>query len=545
MRRGGGEGDAGSTLHRLVRPLRGTSPQGGGYGGSRSIGVLSSRLRFRPPRRARRGGDRALRLRHRVARDGTRACRRRRSASAPRATRSGAASSATSRRPSRTPRARSTRRLRALGVTRDGRPEPYFTERHGDFIRIYAGDEDVFLDTGSYTYVLTYETDRQVRWFDGKPELFWNVTGNDGRFRSCRRARSLTLPDSVAPVRWTAYTGALRRARHGFARRGRRRRRADRRDDAAARAGRGADHRRGDSGRARSTADRRATNARYFLLDYRAWIIGIVGLLRVLAYYLWAWNAVGRDPKGGTIIPLFHPPEGVSPALASYIRNWGFGANAWKAFTAAALSLAVRGLLVFDQEGKDLMLRAHRRAADGCATTLPAGEKTRARLGRRAGRPRARSTRPTARRSPRSAQTFQKSVQDGERRPLLQAATSCYFVVGVVLSRADGRLRSSSSAACRTRISGCSSACCSSASSSSVFLVPIIAALFDGRGGIASSSRSLIVARRGARVLLYFLASSFARRPFGGSGGSIVSASLRRRSATTPSPSRWCSSSRC
>ena len=71
--------------------------------------------------------------------------------------------------------------LRRQGF-RDGRPEPYHFERYSDFLRIYAGDEDVFLDVGSYTYVLTYETDRQIRWFDDKPEIFWNVTGNDWIF---------------------------------------------------------------------------------------------------------------------------------------------------------------------------------------------------------------------------------------------------------------------------------------------------------------------------------------------------------------------------
>jgi hypothetical protein len=96
--------------------------------------------------------------------------------------------------------------------------------------------------------------------------------------------------------------------------------------------------------------------ARYFFLDHREWFIGGLGFLIVLAYYLWAWNRVGRDPKGGTIIPLFHPPEGISPALSTYIDKWGFGLNSWKAFTASALSLAVKGLLVFDQEGKDLVL---------------------------------------------------------------------------------------------------------------------------------------------------------------------------------------------
>ena len=133
-----------------------------------------------------------------------RACRRRRSASAPRATRSGAASI---RDVSTTfeDAERKVHRVgfKLLGVTRDGRPEPYLTERYSDFLRIYAGDEDVFLETGSYTYVLTYETDRQVRWFDDKPELFWNVTGNDWAFPILKASASLTLPGSVAPVRWT------------------------------------------------------------------------------------------------------------------------------------------------------------------------------------------------------------------------------------------------------------------------------------------------------------------------------------------------------
>lgn len=41
----------------------------------------------------------------------------------------------------------------------------------------------------------------------------------------------------------------------------------------------------------------------------------------VLACYDAAWNVVGRDPRPGTIIPLFHPPNGISPALANYIHR--------------------------------------------------------------------------------------------------------------------------------------------------------------------------------------------------------------------------------
>ena len=95
----------------------------------------------------------------------------------------------------------------------------------------------------------------------------------------------------------------------------------------------------------------------YQLFDNRQWIFGGVGFLVVLIYYFAAWEAVGRDPRPGTIIPLFHPPQGISPALANYIHNWGLGREKWRAFTAAALSLAVRGLVHFDNKAATLTLK--------------------------------------------------------------------------------------------------------------------------------------------------------------------------------------------
>ena len=264
--------------------------------------------------------------------------------------------------------------FRLVDFTRDGRPEPHFTERHGEYLRIYAGDEDVLLDLGIHTYVLTYETERQLRWFDGGPELNWNVTGNAWDFPILSATVRVALPGNAAPTRWTAYTGF-------FGARGSDWRGAVGGDGVlAVETTRTLGPREGLTIVAALPAGLveppdAVANARYFLLDYRAWIIGGLGLLTVLAYYLFAWSAVGRDPKGGTIIPLFHPPEGVSPALASYIRKWGFGANAWRAFTAAALSLAVRGLLIFDDETKGtLTLDRTEAAAD--LTTLPANERT-------------------------------------------------------------------------------------------------------------------------------------------------------------------------
>jgi hypothetical protein len=261
-----------------------------------------------------------------------------------------------------------------LGVTRDGRPERYFTRRQGGVIRIYAGHEDVLLRPGDYTYVFTYQTGRQVRWFDGKPELNWNVTGNFWALPIYAASYRLRLPGGARPVRWTAFTGYL--------------------------GDRGTDWRGevGSNGTLTVATTRRlgpregftvvaeipqgaveppsqATQFWYLVRNYRAWIIAAVGFVLVLIYYAAAWTAVGRDPKRGVIIPLFHPPKGISPALANYVHNWGFSRDRWRAFTAAALSLAVRGLLRFDESPDGLRLKAASKQPQAGNASLPAGER--------------------------------------------------------------------------------------------------------------------------------------------------------------------------
>ena len=262
--------------------------------------------------------------------------------------------------------------LRLLGVSRDGNAEPYHAERMHGFIRIYAGDKDVLIPHGDHTYVFQYRTGRQVRWFDGKPELNWNVTGNFWNFLIEAASYHLHLPDDASPLRWTAYTGRL--------------------------GARGRDWQGGvGAGGTLSVATTRrlfpgegltvvaalleaavlppSANMLlwYELFDNRQWIISGVGFALIIGYYLVAWSKVGRDPKRGTIIPLFHPPQSISPALANYIRNWGLVREKWRAFTAAALSLAVRGLVHFDQAGKALTLKLTGNDPDG-RVALPAEE---------------------------------------------------------------------------------------------------------------------------------------------------------------------------
>ncbi len=321
-----------------------------------------------------------------------------------------------------------------IGVTRNGAPEPHFTERQGEAIRIYAGEENVFLSPGSYTYAITYRTDRQLRWFDDAPELFWNVTGNSWAFPIEGAYVRVTLPDGAAPVRWTAFTGPFGAEGTDFAG-------AIGSDGVlAAQTTKRLAPRQGFSvvvaipqGVVEPPSD--LDRARHFLRDHAGWIIGILGFVAVLGYYVTAWNAVGRDPKGGTIIPLFHPPEGVSPALARYIHRWGLAGNAWRAFTAAALSLAVRGLVLFEEKEKgELTLERTDIDRMSDAAQLPPGEQAILDWVERSGG-RAEISRKNGTSVKSVGEAFRKSITRENRDKFFRRNT-LYFVVGLILTAA-------------------------------------------------------------------------------------------------------------
>jgi hypothetical protein len=94
-----------------------------------------------------------------------------------------------------------------LEVLRNGRPEPYHTEGRSNGVRVYAGQENVFIPAGEHAYAITYRTNRQLGFFEDFDELYWNVTGNDWAFVIDRASATVTLPPGARVTGWAAYTG--------------------------------------------------------------------------------------------------------------------------------------------------------------------------------------------------------------------------------------------------------------------------------------------------------------------------------------------------
>lgn len=236
---------------------------------------------------------------------------------------------------------------------RDGRPEPWHTEKRDNGVRVYLGRKDLLLDPGEYTYTLTYRTSRQLGFFDAHDELYWNVTGNDWEFPILRASARVLLPRPVSgrDLRLEAYTGWRGDKGSDY--------RVDLRDGAPwfettvpLQVHQGLTVVVGFPKGV--VAEPSAEQRRQWLLqDNQPLIIAVTGLVVLLAYYLLVWRLFGKDPKGGVIIPRFEPPKGVSPAAARYLARMGFD---HKAFACAVIDMAVHGFLRIEEKAGDYVL---------------------------------------------------------------------------------------------------------------------------------------------------------------------------------------------
>jgi uncharacterized membrane protein YgcG len=232
-------------------------------------------------------------------------------------------------------------------VTRDGAAEAFATEKMANGMRVRIGSASRSVNTGTHTYVIRYRTTRQIGFFDGFDELYWNVTGNGWTFPIDLAEARINLPDKVEFTQSALYTGPQ--------------------------GARGQDARivEQQPGRIvfRTIRPMQVANGLTVAVGFPkgvviepAWTQKLDAMLQddpalrvaaiggglVLLYYLLAWLLVGRDPPRGTIIPLFAPPPGMSAAAVRFVEDMTFDD---RVFASSIVGLGVNGHLKLIDKG--------------------------------------------------------------------------------------------------------------------------------------------------------------------------------------------------
>ena len=108
-----------------------------------------------------------------------------------------------------------------------------------------------------------------------------------------------------------------------------------------------------------------ARRALWWIEDNLGAMAAIIGTIIGIAYFIVAWNKVGRDPPRGTLVPLFSPPQGLSAPATRYIAEMDFDD---RTFTSAILDLGVHRRLKLADDGRTLTLS---RLEGGAAVDAP------------------------------------------------------------------------------------------------------------------------------------------------------------------------------
>jgi hypothetical protein len=167
-------------------------------------------------------------------------------------------------------------------------------------------------------YRITYTTKGQVGFFPDHDEIYWNVNGNGWAFAIDSISALIHLPP-MAQVKQTAcYTGTLGSTENAC---------SDSLIDARTVRFQGPRH--GATTKA----------SRWPSVSRKAWwpnrrhrrsgsampcAGGRHHHVLLLLYYFVTWSRFGRDPDMPTVIPLFEPPDNLSPHPSAMVMNGGF-----------------------------------------------------------------------------------------------------------------------------------------------------------------------------------------------------------------------------
>ncbi len=228
-----------------------------------------------------------------------------------------------------------------LEVKLDGREIQQQSVRAGPNMEVRIGDPNKIISKGLHTFLIRYQVQRHIGFFEDHDELYWNVTGKDFNFPVLEASCSVALPgknfgEGFNTIEW--YVG-----QYGT---------------------------KGNKNRARLDSGRIITKSPLepgeILTVVYTWPKGLVtpppppakdnekaqGAIAIATFSLifgwfwFAWRKWGKDPDKKTVIPLFYPPEGKSSAYLRYVRDMRVDQTG---FTSAIIGLAVKGALIIEE----------------------------------------------------------------------------------------------------------------------------------------------------------------------------------------------------
>ena len=235
-----------------------------------------------------------------------------------------------------------------LEVLRDGRTEPWFTEKRNNGVRINTGNDDFLPVPAQYTYTLRYRTTRQVGFFDGFDELYFNAIGTGWAFPINDSRVEVRLPSPVPAEqrKVEGYTGPqgtrgkdfVAITPHPGLARWRLTRPLQPQEGFTIAVG---------FPKGVVTAPKRSQKVGWFFRDNGGVLVALLGWAALIVFCIRRWHGVGRDPRAGVVIARYEPPEGHGPAGLRYMRRRQHDP---RCFSGDLLALAVAGHVRIDRD---------------------------------------------------------------------------------------------------------------------------------------------------------------------------------------------------
>ncbi|NLX74912.1 MAG: DUF2207 domain-containing protein [Synergistaceae bacterium] len=228
-------------------------------------------------------------------------------------------------------------------VSLNDKPIKWTLSKNGRYKDLRIGDPNKIIPPGIHTFTITYNTKKQLGFYDNHDELYWNVTGNQWAFPIIKASCTVALPkknfgEGFNSVEW--YVGAYgEKGEKNYATLG-------------------------VSNEVTTTIPLKVGEGLTVVYTWAKGlvtpppppltdnnlaqgIIGIITLITTLCWFIFAWARWGKEPPREAIIPLFSPPNSESPASMRYFRDIAVDKTA---LTAAILNLAVKGAIKIEEK---------------------------------------------------------------------------------------------------------------------------------------------------------------------------------------------------